>query len=127
MQRILMGECKQEVSSFNPVTSHYADFETQWGQTFLDYHRGLNSEMAGALDVFEARGDVEIVPAYSARAITSGGVLAATDFERIAAEFLDAVRAAGGRGLLLPARGHDRGQRAGPGRLSVGRNPQNSG
>ena len=77
MARILVAECKQEVSSFNPVPSTLADFETLWGAAFLDYHRGLNSEMAGALEVFEARPDVKIVPAYSARSITSGGTLAA--------------------------------------------------
>ena len=95
MARILVAECKQEVSSFNPVPSTLADFETLWGAAFLDYHRGLNSEMAGALEVFEARPDVKIVPAYSARSITSGGTLAAEDFTHLAIEFLALVKAAG--------------------------------
>jgi microcystin degradation protein MlrC len=93
--RILVAECKQEVSSFNPVPSSLADFETLWGSAFLDYHRGLNSEMAGALGIFATRSDVEIVPAYSARSITYGGTLAAGDFTQLAAEFLALVQAAG--------------------------------
>lgn len=95
MFRILLAECKQEVSSFNPVPSSLADFEILWGSAFLDYHRGLNSEVAGALDVFASRPDVELVPAYSARSITSGGTLAAADFTQLAAEFLALVQAAG--------------------------------
>ena len=43
----------------------------------LRRHAGVGSEMAGALGVFATRPDVQIVPTYSARAITSGGVLAA--------------------------------------------------
>ncbi len=95
MTRILVAECKQEVSSFNPIPSSLADFETLWGAAFLDYHRGLNSEMAGALGVFESRADIELVPAYSARSITSGGTLAAEEFTQLAAEFLALVQAAG--------------------------------
>jgi microcystin degradation protein MlrC len=49
--------------------------------------------MAGALRVFESPG-IQVVPAYSARAITSGGKLAAAAFDRIAREFLGAVQAA---------------------------------
>jgi microcystin degradation protein MlrC len=92
--RILIGECKQEVSSFNPVLSGYRDFEVAWGQAILDYHRGLNTEVAGALEVFAGRDDVEIVPTYSARTTVSGGTLARPSFERICSEFLAAVRAA---------------------------------
>ena len=93
--RILIGECKQEVSSFNPVLSGYQDFVVTWGQTILDNHRGLNTEIAGSLEVFDGHGDIELVPTYSARMIVSGGTLARPDFERIRTEFLDAVRAAG--------------------------------
>ncbi|MBX3001340.1 MAG: M81 family metallopeptidase [Caldilineaceae bacterium] len=92
--RILVAECKQEISSFNPVLSHYADFETGAGAAIFDYHQGLNTEMTGALDIFRQRQDVEIVPAYSIRAITSGGPTAQSDYERLAQEFMDAIRSA---------------------------------
>jgi len=95
MPRILIAECKQEVSSFNPVLSWLTDFEILWGKAFLDYHRGLNSEVAGALAVFESRADVEIAPAYSARSITSGGTLIGAEFTQLAAEFLALVQTAG--------------------------------
>ena len=94
MPRILIGECKQEVSSFNPVPSSYADFDVSFGDEVLAFHRGLKSEIGGALDVFATQGDIELVPTYSARAITSGGTLGATSFQRIGEEFLAAVRAA---------------------------------
>jgi microcystin degradation protein MlrC len=94
LTRILIGECKQEVSTFNPVTSTYDDFDVSFGAALLDHHRGIQSEIGGALSVFANAGDIELVPTYSARAITSGGTLAAESFRRIAEEFLAAVRAA---------------------------------
>jgi len=93
--RILIAECKQEVASFNPVLSHYDDFSVSFGDDLLARHRGVRSEVAGALGVFDARADVQVVPACSARSITSGGILAAADFERIAREFLSSLRGAG--------------------------------
>ncbi len=95
MPKILVAECKQEVASFNPVHSHYDDFRVSVGGDVLSRHRGVRSEVAGALAVFESRVSVQVVPAYSARSITSGGILAASDFERIAREFLSSVRGAG--------------------------------
>lgn len=94
MSRILINECKQEISSFNPVLGRYEDFATSFGQEVLDVHRGVTSEVGGAITVFEQFSEVELVPGYSARAITSGGTVADPDFERIAREFLDAVRGA---------------------------------
>ncbi|MDA1315181.1 MAG: M81 family metallopeptidase [Acidobacteria bacterium] len=95
MARILVNECKQEISSFNPVLGRYRDFATSFGQEVLDSHRGVRSEVGGALTVFARYADVQVVPGYSARAITSGGTVADADFTRIAGEFLDAVRNAG--------------------------------
>jgi microcystin degradation protein MlrC len=94
MPKILIGECKQEISSFNPVLSRYHDFEIGRGQEILDYHQGLNTEICGALGVFNAQPDISLMPTYSARMIVSGGTLAQADFERIKHEFLEAVRAA---------------------------------
>jgi microcystin degradation protein MlrC len=93
--KILIAECKQEVASFNPVRSHYDDFRVSVGDDVIARHRGVRSEVAGAMAVFESRAGVQVVPAYSARAITSGGILTASDFERIAREFLSSVRNAG--------------------------------
>jgi len=52
------------------------------------------SEIARNIIVFAQQGEIEIVSTYSARAITSGGTLAASSFRRIGEEFLAAVRAA---------------------------------
>lgn len=92
--KILIAECKQEVSSFNPVASHYEDFDVNWGDDILQFHRGRQLEVGGALSVFDAREGVELIPTYSARSITSGGTLAAPDFTRIIGEFLSAIQAA---------------------------------
>ncbi|MBL8175847.1 MAG: M81 family metallopeptidase [Bryobacterales bacterium] len=93
MARILINECKQEVSSFNPVLGQYRDFAVAFGDDVLTLHRGVGTEVGGALDVFAQQPGLEPVGGYSARAITSGGTLADSAMQRIAAEFLDAVRA----------------------------------
>lgn len=92
--KILIGECKQEVSSFNPVPSTYADFDVAQGAALVDFHRGIKSEMGGALGVFGARAGIEVVPTYSARAMTSGGTLEQASFDRLMNEFLAAICAA---------------------------------
>lgn len=94
MPRILIAECKQEVSTFNPFLSGYDDFTLRHGQSILDYHRQVRSEVGGALSVFDATPGVELVPTCSAHFITSGGTLADAAFERIADELLSSIRAA---------------------------------
>jgi microcystin degradation protein MlrC len=93
MTRVLIAECKQEVATFNPALSHYDDFGVSLDEDVLAFHDGLRSEVGGACRVFRARG-IDTVGAYSARAATSGGTLAAADWHRIANEFLSAIRQA---------------------------------
>lgn len=90
MPRILIAECLQEVSSFNPVPSGYDLFVVHRGEEMLDTQRGLNTFVAGALGVFEATPGVEVVPTYSGRSF-SAGVLSREGFERLAGELLAAV------------------------------------
>lgn len=94
MPKVLIAECTQEVSSFNPVLSHYHDFDVSFGEELLEFHRGGQVEVSGALSVFDSQPEIVLVPTYSARSITSGGTLAAADFRRIAEEFLSQIRAA---------------------------------
>ena len=91
MPRILVAECLQEISSFNPVPSGYDLFVVLQGDEMLDSQRGLNTFVAGALDVLEATPGVELVPTYSARSF-SAGELSREGFERLAAELLEEVR-----------------------------------
>src|SRR6476660_5570209 len=88
--RVLIAECKQEVSTFNPAPSGYDDFVYSTGDEIMQFHQGIDSEIGGALGVF-ADADVETVGAFSARAITSNGTLAASDWDQIAREFLEGV------------------------------------
>jgi microcystin degradation protein MlrC len=90
MPRILIAECMQEISSFNPVESHYANFHIERGAEMFA-QRGLNTGLGGALSVFEAAG-VEIVPTYGARA-GSAGLLSARGWKQLAKELLAAVKA----------------------------------
>ncbi len=92
MPRILIAECKQEVSTFNPVLSHYEDFRIVRGEAMADYHRTVAEEIGGALSVFDSSPDVEVVPTIGASSITSGGVMAADDFARLSGEFLESFR-----------------------------------
>ena len=94
MPRILIAECKQEVSTFNPHLSGYEDFGIRRGDELLNYHRTVQNEIGGALSVFDAADNVQLVPAYSAFFITSGGTLAKAAWERLAQELLDSIRGA---------------------------------
>ncbi|MCB0122748.1 MAG: M81 family metallopeptidase, partial [Caldilineaceae bacterium] len=94
MPNIFIAECKQEVSSFNPVPSTIVDFEQSHGAEILDYHRGHQTEIGGALTIFEAQPDITLTPGYSARAITSAGTLTAESFATIAEAFCVAAQAA---------------------------------
>ncbi len=94
MKRILIAECRQEVSTFNPVASSYADFIVRRGNEFQAYHHAARNEVGGALDVFGERADVETVCTYSALSITSGGTLGAADLKRITDELIESLRAA---------------------------------
>lgn len=95
MAKVLVSECKQEIASFNPVLGNYEDFKTISGGEVFTYHRGLGTEVGGALNVFDAHPNLKLVGGYSARGITSGGTVSDAAFERIAREFLDGVRGAG--------------------------------
>lgn len=89
--RVLICGCKQEVSTFNPAPTGYDDFVFHRGQEILEFYEGLRLEIGGAIDVFREAG-CELTGAYVAQAITSGGTLAAESWDRIAGEFLQALR-----------------------------------
>ena len=94
MKRILIAECKQEVSTFNPHLSQYSDFKIRKGQELLAYHRTVRNEIGGALSVLEDRPDIELIPTYGACFITSGGTLSSLAWHRIATEFIDEIQSA---------------------------------
>lgn len=94
-RRVLIAECIHEVCSFNPVPTRYTDFFVNRGPTMLEYHRGIGSEINGALGVWAEAGQVAVVPTFSARGIASGGTIPRADFQRLLDEFTADLRAAG--------------------------------
>jgi len=91
MTKILILDCKQEISSFNPLASEYANFYLSKGDELLS-HRGLNTEIGGALEVFDARPDIDVVPTVAARA-GSAGLLSAAGWKKLSGEILEDVAA----------------------------------
>lgn len=91
MPCILIAECKQEISTFNPRLRGYDDFDIRRGQELLDCHRTVRNEIGGALDVFDAIPDDELIPTYRAFFVASGGTLAKAAWEQISRELLEAV------------------------------------
>ncbi len=92
MPRIVLAECMQEISSFNPLPSQYENFAIQRGEEMLG-QRGLNTAVGGILQVFGARPDVTVVPAMSARA-GSAGLLSAAGWTRLRQQLLAAIEPA---------------------------------
>ena len=105
-RRVLVADCEQEVSSFNPLLSQYEAFEILKGRALLGAHAGADTCLRGALDVLRAERSVEIVPLYGATAC-SAGPLSREAFERIAGELTEAVaaEAAGAAALYLSMHG----------------------
>lgn len=91
MPRILLAECMQEISSFNPLRSEYDSFVIRRGSELLA-QEGRNSSMGGALAVFRARDDVAVVPTYGARA-GSAGLLSKAGWSRLSEELIGAIAA----------------------------------
>ncbi|WP_048649335.1 M81 family metallopeptidase [Nitratireductor soli] len=91
MPTVLIVECMQEISSFNPVPSEYENFEVERGEALLG-HRGKNTAIGGALSVFEADAGIRLVPTIAARA-GSAGLLSSQGWQQLSAELLDAVAA----------------------------------
>jgi microcystin degradation protein MlrC len=89
MPNILIFDCKQEISSFNPVPSGYENFHILEGEEIFR-HRGLNTEIGGALAVFEARSDVRVIPTIAAQA-GSAGILSAEGWKKLSRQVLAAV------------------------------------
>ena len=61
MPKVLLAECMQEISSFNPVPSQYENFSVRRGRDLLA-QRGMNTAMGGAIEVFSDHGDVDLAP-----------------------------------------------------------------
>ncbi len=95
MFRIAIAECKQEVSSFSPATSSFADFRVVRGQQLLDHHRRVREEVGGALSVFDNDARVEVMPTFGASANTSGGILRAAEFQKLSSDFIECLSSAG--------------------------------
>ena len=91
MKRILIVECMQEISSFNPKPSGYENFYIRRGNALLE-QRGTNQAISGAMTVFDTTRDVAVVPTMSARS-GSAGLLSADGWKRLSGEILDSVRA----------------------------------
>ncbi len=94
--RILIVECMQEISSFNPVPSQYESFHIAKGEAMLEQD-GLNTALGGGLSVFRSKG-MEPVLTISARA-GSAGLLSAEGWERLSTEVLGAVEAGAKSGI----------------------------
>ena len=87
--RILIAECMQEISSFNPVPSQYDNFNVVKGEEMREQD-GLNTALGGALPVLRAA-VMEPVFTISARA-GSAGLLSAEGWMRLSTEILAAIR-----------------------------------
>ena len=92
MYKILVADCKQEISTFNPVPTHYEDFTVYRGEELFAHHSGIESELTGAFEVFAARADVEVVPLWDAKANSSGSLVQEA-FDRLAEEFVEILTA----------------------------------
>ena len=97
MTRILIVECMQEISSFNPLPSGYENFHIQRGDEIYA-QRGRNPAIGGALSVFDARPRCRSRARDLGARAGSAGLLSAAGWQKLSTEILDAVRAKHRRG-----------------------------
>ena len=95
MPRILVAECIQEVSSFNPFPGRITDMDCGVGHEWLDSKRGVNDEVDGAIQLLESADGVTLVPGMGAKCITSSGVIDGDDWTKLSQQWLSAVSDAG--------------------------------
>lgn len=94
--RILIAECMQEISSFNPLPSGFENFHIERGDEMLAQD-GLNTSMGGALEVFR---QVGFVPVFTLAARAgSAGILSAQGWQRLATELLASIRTQAATGI----------------------------
>ena len=86
--RVLVAECMQEISSFNPLHGGYDNFHIERGDE-MRAQEGLNTSLGGAFGVFRAKG-MDPVLAIGARS-GSAGLLTAAAWKKLAAEVLESI------------------------------------
>lgn len=95
-RRILVVECMQEISSFNPLPSGYENFRVERGDEMLD-HRGRNTALGGAFEALQSAG-LGPVLCMGARA-GSAGLLSAAGWKRLSGEVLESITAGAATGI----------------------------
>lgn len=89
--RVLIAEVKQETSTFNPMPTLYDEFRIYTGEDIFTAYRGTKTELAGAFDVFDEDGRIELVPTVAADCV-SGGPIATACLDRLLGEMEQSVR-----------------------------------
>ncbi|MFO1194887.1 MAG: M81 family metallopeptidase [Rhodoferax sp.] len=87
-RRVLVAECMQEISSFNPLQGGYENFHIERGEE-MRAQEGLNTSLGGAFEVFRETG-LEPVLAIGARS-GSAGLLSAAGWKKVSAEVLESI------------------------------------
>ncbi|MBQ0100810.1 MAG: M81 family metallopeptidase, partial [Lachnospiraceae bacterium] len=94
MYRILMAYFKHETNNFNDKLTTIEDYKKRAfydGETMMKNYRGSKAELGAYMDIFEARPDVEIVPAFCADA-NPGGYVTKETFEYFKDQLIDAYK-----------------------------------
>ena len=89
--RILIVECMQEISSFNPLPSDYENFHIERGEEMLA-QRGRNTALGGALSVLRSAAAASRSSRCGARAARPA-CLSAAGWRSLSGEIIDAVAA----------------------------------
>ena len=89
--RVLIAEVKQETSTFNLMPTIYDEFRRYTGEEIFLAYRGTKTELAGAFEVFDEDGRIELVPTVAADCV-SGGPIATACLDRLLGEMEQSVR-----------------------------------
>lgn len=101
--RVAIASILQESNTFSPVHTHYDDFSPVFGDAVLQRHEGKLTEMGGFISILREK-SAEIAPVCAAWAITANRLVRA-DYERLAGNFQQYLRAANADALLFALHG----------------------
>ena len=85
-KKILIVELKQETANFNPVETTYDHFQKHFGADVFETLVGTDTEIGGALEVWENDSRFELIPGVAAWSV-SGGHIPTADLDRLIGHF----------------------------------------
>eukprot|EP01052_Picozoa_sp_SAG31_P015775 SAG31_NODE_1023_length_10298_cov_3.003530_5_plen_222_part_00 len=96
-KRVLVGELEQETATFNPSPTALGMFRVSAGAQLLEEYGGTTTQLGAAIELLNARDDIEVIPTYAASSV-SGGPIPTADLDSLIAALTHSLAGAAEEG-----------------------------